>query len=408
MTYDLIIIGGGAAGLMAAAEAGRLGLETLVCEGQKTPARKLLICGGGRCNAANANVTASDFHTGCRHTLQHVLREWTTRDTLDFFARWGAPLAVQKDGQYFSADDRAQTVLDALLKAVAAGGALLRCGTRVLDVTHDRMHFAVALEEDVLQAKAVLVTTGGLSYPTLGSDGAGYRIAERFGHELVPTRPALAPLMASDDVFMALAGVSTDVRLTLRAEGRKAGTADGPLLFTHRGFSGPAVLAMSLAWTDARAGNGELRVDFLPDLPGEDLAPLLDGAGRRTLRNVVREHLPERLVDLLLEQAGVDGAIRPGKGELRKAQRRALVATLRDLPLPIRADGGYAKAEVTAGGVDLESVKGSSLESRLQPGLFFAGEVLDVDGRIGGFNLQWAWASGVAGARGVAKRRSSG
>jgi len=407
MTYDLIIIGGGAAGLMAAAEAGRLGLKTLVCEGQETPARKLLICGGRRCNAANANVTENDFNAGCRHTLRHVLREWSTQDTLDFFVRWGAPLAVQKDGQYFSADDRAQTVLDALLRAVAAGNADLRCGARVLDVSHDGTGFVLAIEGEVLRAKTVLVTTGGLSYPTLGSDGAGYRIAEHFGHRIVSTRPALAPFVATGATFKALSGIATEVRLTLWSRGRKAATCDGPFLFTHRGFSGPAVLEMSLAWSDARAADGELRADFLPALPGETLAPILDGAGQRTLRNVIRAYIPERLVDLLLEHAGVDGAVRPGKGELRKAQRQTLARTLRSLPLPIREDGGYGKAEVTAGGVDLKSVKGSSLESRLQPGLFFAGEVLDVDGRIGGFNLQWAWASGVAGARGAGKRLES-
>jgi len=403
MTYDLIIIGAGAAGLMAAAEAGRLRMSTLVCEGQITPARKLLICGGGRCNAANAHVSEKDFNASCRHTLRHVLREWSTQDTLDFFARWGAPLAMQKDGQYFSADDRARTVLEALLNAVQAGDAALRCGARVLDVGHDGAVFKVTLEDDVLHTNSVLVTTGGLSYPALGSDGAGYHIAQKFGHELIPTRPALTPLIAADALFKPLAGIATEVRLTLWSQGRKTVTVDGPMLFTHRGFSGPAALEMSRAWSDAQAANGEIQVDFFPMVPGNDIAPILDGAGQRTLRNTIKDHAPERLVDLLLEQAGVDGTIRPGKGQLRKVDRQALAKTLRALPLPIRENGGYAKAEVTAGGVDLKSVKGSSLESRLQDGLFFAGEVLDVDGRIGGFNLQWAWASGVAAVRGVAK-----
>ncbi len=404
MTYDLIIIGAGAAGLMAAAEAGRLGLNTLVCEGQNTPARKLLICGGGRCNATNAHVTEKDFNAGCRHTVRHVLREWLTQDTLDFFAHWGAPLALEKDGQYFSADDQAQTVLDALLKAVRAGGAALKCGAHVRCVRHDGTNFAVAFAEDTLSAKAVLVTTGGLSYPTLGSDGAGYHIAEQFGHQLISTRPALAPIIASDTSFKPLAGIAAEVRLTLWSQGRKTVTVEGPMLFTHRGFSGPAALEMSLAWSDAHTANGEVRADFFPALPGDDIAPILAGAGQRTLKNTIREHMPERLVDVLLERAGVEGAIRPGKEGLSKVERQALTQALRALSLPIRESGGYAKAEVTAGGVDLKSVKGSSLESRLQDGLFFAGEVLDVDGRIGGFNLQWAWASGVAAARGIAKR----
>ena len=401
VTPDLIIVGGGAAGLMAAAEAGRLGRRALVLEGQPTPARKLLICGGGRCNATHARVSEADYGAGCRHTLRHVLKTWSVDDTLRFFADYGAPLRRQKDDQYFSADDRARTVLDALLAAVGAGGAELRCDAKVRGVRAEADGFAVELGGETLRAPTLLLTTGGLSYPTLGSDGDGYAFARAFGHAIVPTRPALAPLVASEPVYKNLSGVSTDVRLTLRADGRRLAVADGPLLFTHRGFSGPAVLAISRDWTDARP-DGRLHADFLPDLPGDGLADLLDGSGRRTLRTVLKTRLPERLADRLIERADLDGAARIG--DLRKAERARLATILRDLPLPVSADGGWAKAEVTAGGVDLKSVRGAALESRHRPGLFFAGEVLDVDGRLGGFNLQWAWASGVAAARGAVAR----
>lgn len=402
-TYDLIIIGAGAAGLMAAAEAGRLKLSVLVLERQKEPGAKLLMCGGGRCNATNAVISEKDYHAGCAHTLKHVLKNFSTDDALRFFEQWRAPLTLTEEGCYFSADDTARTVLKALMGAAAGHGAAIRGGVRVRSVAAQGGEFNIAGDGFIERAKAVLVATGGLSYPSTGSDGAGYTIAESFGHQLVATRPALTPLSASSELMASLSGIVVNVGLTLWVEHRKIHMVRGPLLFTHHGFSGPAALEMSRAWVDARQHNGKIRVDFFPDIKNDGV-DFLFSPGQKSLKTLLSAHLPERLVLILLGQAGVDALKRPGMSEVGKNDRHALEKVLRAFTLSVKDTAGYARAEITAGGVDLKELKGASLESRLQEGLYFAGEVLDVDGRIGGFNLHWAWASAVSAARAAAKR----
>ena len=340
MTYDLIIIGGGAAGLMAAAEAGRLGLSVLVCEGQRSPGLKLLICGGGRCNATNARVTEKDYNAGCAHTLRHVLQGWSSHDTSHFFKRWGAPLTEREDGQFFAADDRSRSVLNALLKAVEAGKAEIRRNSMVRDIVREGDLFNVVLKSEVEQGRSVLIATGGMSYPATGSDGSGYHFAKQFGHRILPPRPALTPFLASEDTFDPLTGIVHEAGLTLWAGGRKLRTTRGPFLFTHRGFSGPAALDMARPWQDVRDDHGEIRLDFFPAVKAEGVAFLLDTAGQKTLKNVLKDVLPERLVDVLLKKAGIDGAICPGKGGLRKEWRHALEKVLRALVLPIKNTDG--------------------------------------------------------------------
>ncbi len=404
MVYDLIIIGGGAAGLMAAAEASRLKLRALVLEGGAHPGVKLLMCGGGRCNATHVKVTEKDYSCGCVHVLRHVLNGFSNQDAVRFFEQWGAPLALQDDGCYFSADGKARTVLSALLAAIRGNGAELRCGAKVHSIAVQDNIFNVTGGGFIEQARFVLVTTGGLSYPSTGSDGSGYVLAERFGHRLVPRRPALTPFITFGDVFASLSGIVVQVRLSLWVAGRKIKTIQGPLLFTHHGFSGPVALEMGRAWLDAHSSGGEVKADFLPELEADGLKVVFRAAGQRSLKNVLGELLPERLVVLLLSMASVDGLKRPGMSELTRDEKHSLERALRAETLPVKDTAGYAKAEITAGGVDLNELKGASLESRLQEGLYFAGEVVDVDGRIGGFNLQWAWSSAVSAVRAIARK----
>jgi predicted Rossmann fold flavoprotein len=402
--YDVIIVGAGAAGLMAAAEAGRLKLRVLVLEGKGEPGAKLLMCGGGRCNATNIKITEKDYSAGCVHTLRHVLKGFSTQDAVRFFERWRAPLVLQDDGCYFSADGQARTVLKALMGAAAGNGAAFRYHSRVAAITAKDGAFVVSGDGFSLAARAVLVTTGGLSYSVTGADGSGYELAGAFGHRLVATRPALTPLVALTDSFSGLSGIVVPAELSLWAAGKKIEAVRGPLLFTHHGFSGPVSLEISRAWLDARAQKGEVRADFFPHEKSPGVEFCFNGAGQRSLKNILMMSLPERLVLALLHLAGVDGAKRPGMSEVSKKDRQALEKVLRAFPLPVSSTAGYARAEVTAGGVDLRELKGASLESRLQAGLYFAGEVVDVDGRIGGFNLHWAWASAVSAARAIARQ----
>ena len=401
--HDLVIIGAGAAGLMAAAEGARLGLDVLVLEGQKEPGLKILISGGGRCNVTNARVSEKDYAAGCAHTLRHVLGTVSPLDIVAFFEAHGAPQALQESGEFFSGDDKARTVRDALMRAVIQNGGRIACGRRVNAIATQDGSFNIVGHYFVITARAVIIATGGLSYPATGSDGAGYRLAQAFGHNIVPTHPALVPFIASTDTFGKISGITLQVRLSLWAEGRKLRSVEGPLLFTHEGFSGPAPMEMSGYWLAVREKlDSAVCVDFLPDLKPDDTDLLLRPAlAARSVKNILTGLLPERLVTVLLGTASVDPQ-RPA-GQLTRDERKAVLSALRAFALPLKDVAGYARAEVTSGGVDLKELKGASLASRLQEGLYFAGEVLDVDGRIGGFNLHWAWASGVAAARAVAK-----
>lgn len=407
MLYDCIVIGAGAAGLMAAGEAARQGLSVLALEGNRQPGAKLLLCGGGRCNATNVRVTEKDYYSSCRHTLRHVLRHFSTADAVKFFADNGAPLECADDGCYFSADNRARTVLDALLSFCRKNGVQMMCNNRVRSIEFKSDVFYVQGTQDVYAARTLLVATGGLSYPATGCDGSGYTFARHFGHRLIEPRPALTPLIAGDEAFSSLAGIVVPLRLSLWAQGRKLAVSEGPFLFTHNGFSGPSVLEIASAWLACRQEGGGLRADFFPSQKDEEIDFLLGHAPQPSLKNVITRSLPERLAVVLLALAKVDGRLPALSGRLTREEKRSLGTVLRALPLPVRDVAGYAKAEITSGGVDLKEVNGADLESRLQRGLFFAGEVLDVNGRIGGFNLHWAWASGVAAARAIIKRCGS-
>jgi predicted Rossmann fold flavoprotein len=403
-TYDLIIIGAGAGGLMAAAEAAHLGLKVLVLESQREAGLKILISGGGRCNVTNARLGEKDYSAGCPHILRHVLKTFSPKQVVDFFEHWGAPLALQETGEFFSADDKARTVRDALVRAAEESGAKIVYNWRVNSLALQDGAFNVIGEEHIECARAVLVTTGGLSYPATGSDGAGYALAQIFGHKIVPTRPALTPFISGESLFTNLAGIVVPVRLSLWAQGRKLRSIDGPLLFTHNGFSGPAPMEMSGHWSALKGKSGVgVSADFMPQMKGDGIEFMFEPASaRRSVKNIVSQFLPERLAVALIESAGLD--TRLFLGEMGQKEKKALTGMLRGCVLPIQEAMGYDKAEVTAGGVDLNELKGATLESRLQENLYFAGEIVDVDGRIGGFNLHWAWASGVAAARAIAKK----
>ncbi len=392
---DLIIIGAGASGLMAAQEAARSDLKVLVLEGKPSAGAKILMTGGGRCNATNAVVTEKDFNSGCPRTVGHVLKHCSTKDALIFFKAFGAELKMEEDGKYFSLADDARTVIGALLMAVKTSGAAIEYDRRVRKVSVCDGVFRVEGDGFGFSSRALLISTGGLSFPATGSDGFGLALAGQFGHKIVPTFPSLSAFKTNDPLWKSISGISVPVRLSLWVTARKLLEKEGPLLFTHEGFSGPVVLDLSRHWVAAQ-GSGEVKViaDFLP--LGQKLHFL-----RRHLKSAISEAIPRRLTEVLLSKVNIDGDKQ--FFNLRAPQREALENVLRACPLQITGVMGWGKAEVTAGGVDLKELKGASLESRLQPGLFFAGEVLDVDGRVGGFNLHWAWASGIAAARGAGK-----
>jgi hypothetical protein len=391
---------------MAAGFAAGAGAPVLLLERTRDGGRKILISGGGRCNVLPSRLDAARYHTASSpHSLRKMLLSWPLEEQQRFFEeRLGIPLALEPEtGKLFPASNRARDVRDGLVDFVRRQGARIRFDTRVTQLrpAPEARGWRVVIDgEDEIEASAVVLATGGLSVPQTGSDGTGLRIAAELGHAVHSTYPALTPLLADPAVHAGLAGISLRVRLTVplpRGEER----AEGGFLFTHRGYSGPAVLDVSHhAVLSARAG-GE-RQPILARWTDDDAAAwdraLREGAGG-LVAPLLRRALPTRLADRLLEEAAIDPE-RP-LSQLRREQRLRLVELLTRYPLPWTGDEGYRKAEVTGGGVSLAEVHPRTLESRVARGLFLCGEILDAFGPIGGYNFAWAWATGRAAGLGA-------
>ena len=408
MLYDVIIVGAGAAGLMAAIQAAQGGLKVLLLEGQKKVGAKILMSGGTRCNVTNKTVTEKDFNSEKIIYVRNILRSFSNTDTIEFFKELGVELILEPTGKYFPTSNSGKTVLDALLRKLSALNVPLLVEHKVQAVNLANNEFTVKGEGFHFNGKAVVLTTGGLSYPTTGSDGTGYRLAQAFGHPMIETFPALTPLISQDKELKSLSGITLEAGLTLTCDGKKAFSYRDSFLFTHFGFSGPAVLDISRHYLHAQ-GKKKILANFVPDYDENSFVDFLSKvqqkAPRKTLRNVLIEMMPQRLVDIILKKAGIDEALI--MNQLDKVSRGRLIERCVHYPLDVTGVLGYSKAEVTAGGIDFAEINPKTLESKLVPGLFFAGEILDVDGRIGGFNFQWAWASGHTAAQAVIKRTLS-
>ncbi len=404
--WPVAIVGAGAAGLLAAIFAGRAGAPVLLLETRPRPGAKIRMSGGGRCNVLPSRVQLDDYHTsGSRHALRNILASWPLDEVRDFFTHeLGVPLKCESTGKLFPVDDDPRRVLAALLRASAGAGAVLWGAARVEAIARDRggrPGFRLRLAgERAVRCRRLILATGGLSLPRTGSDGAGLAFARRLGHEPLPCYPALVPLLTGDPRWQALAGLGLTATLSAVRGPKALEERTGGFLFTHRGFSGPVVLDLSHHLT--RSGGESVRL--LARWGGQE-APawdtlLREGRARR-LGPLLARHLPRKLGGLLLEQARL--APEQRAGALSRAARLALVELLVRCPLPIQGNAGYRTAEVTGGGISLADISPRTLESRLVPGLHFAGEMLDATGRIGGYNFLWAWVTGRQAGRAAAE-----
>ena len=402
---DVLVLGGGAAGLMAALTAGRAGARVVLLEKTRRVGTKIVISGGGRCNVLPSVLDERVFVTdSSRRLMGRILASWPLADQRRFFdADLGVPLALKPEtGKLFPVSNRASDVRDALVGAAEAAGATLRTGADVTALSSSGDGWTATLRDGPpVSARTVIVATGGLSVPKTGSDGFGLRLARTMGHRMEPTYPALAPLTADPAPHADLAGVSVpdaQVRVPL-AKG--AFETSGGFLFTHRGYSGPAVLNVSHLTALGRA-RGEAPAVHVAwtGTSAADWEAALTEPGRGLVVATLRAALPARLADRLLADADVppDRA----RADLRKDERRRLLDALTAYALPWTGDEGYKKAEVTGGGVGLGEVNPRTMESNRQSGLFFAGEVLDAFGPIGGYNFFWAWATGRLAGLGAA------
>ena len=406
--YDIAVIGAGAAGLATAifAAARASGVRVVLFDGARQPGAKILISGGSRCNVTNAVVTERDFNGGRPAIVRRVLAAFPASKAADYFRQLGVALHEEPGGKLFPDSNRSRDVLEALLRESARRGVELRAGHRVLDVANDTGMFRLTTSQGTFRARCVVLATGGLSLPKTGSDGWGYEIAKRFGHSLVPMTPALAPLVLNGQPPTAhreLSGVSHDVRIDIRVDGAVRSRIRGALLWTHFGISGPAALDASRHWLRAKLerSNVQTTLSLAPDHRFESLdatfIELAKSRPRLSVHNAVAAHVPAAVASVLLGVADIPGPRR--MAEITREERRTVTRALVEWPLPIADSRGYNYAEVTAGGVTLTEINPATMESRLHPGLYLVGEILDVDGRIGGFNFQWAWSSAyVAGA----------
>ena len=412
---DIAIVGAGAAGLMTAIAAARAGdshFKILLLDTRQKVGAKILISGGTRCNVTNVKVTPKDYEGGPKHFIKHVLEAFTPDETREFFEKIGVKLVLEPTGKFFPVTHSGKTVLEALLKEVERREVVFKTGVQITSIQKSGENFELrgslagrGGDSAQFSARRVVLATGGLSYPETGSDGKGLEIAKSFGHTVIKTLPALTPLTTDDEDWKALSGITLDLKLSFYRDNKKEAERTGSFLFTHFGFSGPA--ALDISRFVAGGGKTGIAANFFPLETEESLRKhfeemLISNPGKQ-IKNFLIENagFAARFAEVFLKKIQVNEKLTLKK--CPKAVRGRLIHALINFPLSVTGVVGYKKAEVTAGGVDLNEVAVSTMESKVIPGLYFAGEILDSDGRIGGFNFQWAWSTGVIAGRAAAR-----
>ena len=382
-SYDAIVLGAGAAGLMCAARAGQRGKRVLVLERAEKPGKKILISGGGRCNFTNIGAGPANYLSSNPHFAKSALARYTARDFLELVESYDIAWHEKTLGQLFC-DGSAKQIVAMLLEECAKGDVTLRCGEDVASVEHGE-GFAVTTQTGTYTAPTLVIATGGPSIPKMGATGFAYDLARQFGLKVVEPRPALVPLTLGGEevLFRDISGVSAPVVTTAG----KTSFSEAAL-FTHRGLSGPAILQASSYW---RPGE-PLFVDFLPDRGADWLLDAKRDNPRAGLRTLMREALPARLADILVDKLGLEGDL----GNLTDKTLRIAGERLKRWQFHPNGTEGFAKAEVTVGGISTGELSSKTMEAKRIPGLYAIGEAVDVTGWLGGYNFQWAWASGVA------------
>lgn len=406
--FDVIVVGAGAAGLLAAITAAEAGARTLLLEKNRRPGVKILMSGGTRCNLTH-NTDKWGIIRAYREQgefLHSALAALGPADLVRLIEDEGVATKVEETGKVFPVSNRATEVLDALLRRLTRSGAEMALEEPVLSIVREGELFRLATAKGERITKRVIITSGGKSYPRSGTSGDGYSWAGNFGHTIVPPRPALVPLTTDVEWVRAISGVTVpDVELTLRdvhEQSRAMDTRRGSLLFTHFGLSGPVAMDISRAVTSvADPRLLEVSCDFMPDQNREqveaELRQVCATEGRKQLVGIAFPQLPRRLVEQLLELSHILAELRAA--DLSKAQRQALVAAAKETRIALSGTRGFGHAEVTAGGVSLDEIDSRTMESKLVPGLYFAGEILDLDGPIGGYNFQAAFSTGLLAGR---------
>lgn len=386
--YDAIIIGGGAAGLFCAIEAGKRGRRVLLIEHNSEVGRKIIISGGGRCNFTNVHTRAGNFISENPHFCKSALARFTPRDFISLVEKHGIEYYEKKLGQLFCRQSSRQ-IVGMLLAECRAANVQIRLSCTVKTVSKNEV-FVVETNQGQFTAGSLVIATGGLSIPKLGATNFGYRCAHQFGLKMVETRPALVPLIFQNNfpaAFRKLAGVSLDAEVSVGKTSFREN-----ILFTHKGLSGPAILQISSFWKPG----GNISIDLLP---GHNAAEVLLSSieCKKSITNFLCELLPKRFAETWVDTFSAAKPLKAfSEKELLKAAKK-----LENWQIQLTDTAGYAKAEVTVGGISTDELSSQTMETKRMPGLYFVGEVVDVTGWLGGYNFQWAWASGAAAGNAV-------
>ncbi|EMD6814167.1 NAD(P)/FAD-dependent oxidoreductase [Citrobacter koseri] len=393
--FDAVIIGAGAAGMFCAAQAGQAGRRVLLVDNGKKPGRKILMSGGGRCNFTNLYVEPAAYLSQNPHFCKSALARYTQWDFIDLVGKHGIAWHEKTLGQLFC-DDSAQQIVDMLVAECAKGNVTMRLRSEVLSIARDDEGFTLELNGMTVAAKKVVIATGGLSMPGLGASPLGYKIAEQFGLDVLPTRAGLVPFTLHKPLLeqlQVLSGVSVPAVIAAQ---------DGTvfrenLLFTHRGLSGPAVLQISSFWQPGEF----VSINLLPKVDPDDfLNEQRCAHPNQSLKNTLAMQLPKRLVECLQQLGQIpDVSLK----QLNAREQQALIETLTEWRVQPNGTEGYRTAEVTLGGVNTDELSSRTMEARKVPGLYFIGEVMDVTGWLGGYNFQWAWSSAWACAQALSE-----
>ena len=422
----ILIIGGGAAGLAASIFAAEHYPNTriVVLDGARSIGTKILVSGGGRCNVTNATVTHKDFHAPPR-IVQRILKRFNEHDTVQWFESMGVPLKEESTGKIFPVTNKSRSVLSALLRRCEELGVEIKTRHRVSAMTKNNDGYCVEHEKGQIVAERVILATGGKSLPKSGSNGFGWNIAQQLGHTMTKCYPALVPLVLDDQFFhKELSGTSHDATITTTVHGKLVDRRTGSFLWTHFGVSGPVVMDASRYWVKAyeQGLKTTFSLSFFPDQTFDEidrwLRPSEPNCRRKSLGAFLSQRLPQRVAKTLCTYVGKGLNWQPSHeaiahdvyslpiGQLSRQSRRLLTDALTSLSLPVVRIRGWNYAEVTAGGIPLGEINTNSMASRKTPGLFIIGEMLDCDGRIGGFNFQWAWSTGYIAGRSAGENLS--
>jgi predicted Rossmann fold flavoprotein len=394
MQYQTIIIGGGAAGLIASISAARRKQNVLIIEKNNSLGQKILVSGNGRCNLTNINLSIDKYYGENTRCLHNIFSQFSYNNTIEFFEELGVNLKTEPDGRVFPASDQASTVLEALERELSRLRVKIKLGERVTKLCPNKTGWQVITDKNTYQTKSVILTTGGKSYPQLGTSGDGYDIARKSGHKIIEPRPALVPLELEGNWFREIQGIQVNIEMTIKQHKRLVAQKSGELLFAHFGISGPVVLNLSRVIVDLLSKPDLIiLVNFLPNFKNpDDFISLLENQPKKTLLNALIKFMPKKLGLALLKELKIN--FNKQVSQTAKKEMQLISYEFSKWRLQIKRPRSFKESMVTAGGVAMNEINPKTMESLKTQGLYFAGEILDIDGISGGYNLQFAWSTG--------------